>query len=100
MIALGAIIGDLVRLYLTDIGQYALLTKDDEVRSAMAIEAGKDAIEAFNAGGKENMATRGRELRRTAWHGAEAERQFVECGKAVSASPAPAQPASPGRPPN
>ena len=30
---------DLVRLYLTDIGQYPLLTKDDEVRLAQAIEA-------------------------------------------------------------
>jgi len=27
---------DLVRLYLTDIGQYPLLTKDDEVRLAQA----------------------------------------------------------------
>ena len=35
---------DLVRLYLTDIGQYALLTKDDEVRLAKAIEAGKEAV--------------------------------------------------------
>lgn len=34
---------DLVRLYLTDIGQYALLTKDDEVRLAKAIETGKEA---------------------------------------------------------
>ena len=31
---------DLVRLYLTDIGQYPLLTKDDEVRLAQAIEKG------------------------------------------------------------
>ncbi len=31
---------DLVRLYLTDIGQYPLLTKDDEVRLAKAIEGG------------------------------------------------------------
>ena len=31
---------DLVRLYLTDIGQYRLLTKDDEVRLAQQIEAG------------------------------------------------------------
>jgi len=30
---------DLVRLYLTDIGQYPLLTKDDEVRLAQAIES-------------------------------------------------------------
>ena len=34
---------DLVRLYLTDIGQYPLLTKDDEVRLAKAIEAGNEA---------------------------------------------------------
>ena len=34
---------DLVRLYLTDIGQYPLLTKDDEVRLAKAIEFGKSA---------------------------------------------------------
>ena len=34
---------DLVRLYLTDIGQYPLLTKDDEVRLAQAIEAGNTA---------------------------------------------------------
>ena len=34
---------DLVRLYLTDIGQYPLLTKDDEVRLAQQIEAGNRA---------------------------------------------------------
>ena len=36
---------DLVRLYLTDIGQYPLLTKDDEVRLAKAIEGGTAAID-------------------------------------------------------
>ena len=41
---------DLVRLYLTDIGQYPLLTKDDEVRLAQAIEAGNAARE--RAGGR------------------------------------------------
>ena len=34
---------DLVRLYLTDIGQYPLLTKDDEVRLAQQIEGGNAA---------------------------------------------------------
>ncbi len=34
---------DLVRLYLTDIGQYPLLTKDDEVRLAQQIEQGNAA---------------------------------------------------------
>ena len=69
---------DLVRLYLTDIGQYALLTKDDEVRLAKAIEAGKEAIEAVNAGGTDVTAARQRELRCTARRGEEAERQFVQ----------------------
>ncbi len=34
---------DLVRLYLTDIGRYPLLTKDDEARLAQAIEARSQA---------------------------------------------------------
>ena len=33
---------DLVRLYLTDIGQYTLLTKDDEVR--LAVEHGEECV--------------------------------------------------------
>ena len=69
---------DLVRLYLTDIGQYTLLTKDDEVRLAKAIEAGKEAIEELDAGGKAVTAARKRELRRIARKGEEAERQFVQ----------------------
>ena len=69
---------DLVRLYLTDIGQYTLLTKDDEVRLAKAIEAGKEAIEALDAGGKDSPPATKRELRRTARQGEEAERQFVQ----------------------
>jgi len=69
---------DLVRSYLTDIGQYALLTKADEVRLAKAIEAGKEALEAVNAGGRDVAAARRRELRCTARRGAEAERQFVQ----------------------
>ena len=69
---------DLVRLYLTDIGQYDLLTKDDEVRLAKAIEAGKEAIELLDAGGKDVTPARKRELRRTARKGEEAERQFVQ----------------------
>lgn len=40
---------DLVRLYLTDIGQYPLLTKDDEVRLAQAIEAGIEAQARLDA---------------------------------------------------
>src|SRR5436309_3040613 len=43
---------DLVRLYLTDIGQYPLLTKDDEVRLAQQIEAGNAARTELLTGGK------------------------------------------------
>ena len=68
---------DLVRLYLTDIGQYTLLTKDDEVRLAKAIEAGNEAIAQLDAGG-DLTAAKKRELRRAARQGEEAERQFVQ----------------------
>ena len=34
---------DLVRLYLEDVGLHDLLTKDDEIRLAQAIEAGIEA---------------------------------------------------------
>ncbi len=68
---------DLVRLYLTDIGQYMLLTKDDEVRLAKQIEAGKEAIAELDSS-KDVTATRNRELRRSARDGEEAERAFVQ----------------------
>ena len=58
---------DLVRLYLTDIGQYPLLTKDDEVRLAQAIEVGNAArgvLEEGEEDGKSLTAARKRELRR------------------------------------
>src|SRR5665213_1952442 len=40
---------DLVRLYLSDIGQYTLLTKDDEVRLAQTIEEGREAKAELDA---------------------------------------------------
>ena len=69
---------DLVRLYLTDIGQYALLTKDDEVRLAKAIEAGKEAQAELNGNDKSLTPTKKRELRRIAKEGETAERAFVQ----------------------
>jgi RNA polymerase sigma factor (sigma-70 family) len=68
---------DLVRLYLTDIGQYALLTKDDEVRLAKAIEAGKEAGEKL-ANSKNLNVTQKRELRKSVREGEVAERAFVQ----------------------
>src|SRR5438067_4845405 len=69
---------DLVRLYLTDIGQYPLLTKDDEVRLAQAIEGGNEARSHLDAGGKGLTPARKRELRRTSREGEDAERTFVQ----------------------
>ena len=68
---------DLVRLYLTDIGQYTLLTKDDEVDLAQRIEAGAAARAELERGGKVPPA-RKRELRRTVAAGEAAERRFVQ----------------------
>jgi RNA polymerase sigma factor (sigma-70 family) len=68
---------DLVRLYLTDIGQYTLLTKDDEVRLAKAIEAGKLANEEMAASAT-LTPTKRRELRKAAREGEIAERAFVQ----------------------
>ena len=70
---------DLVRLYLTDIGQYPLLTKDDEVRLAQAIEAGNAAREELeNTPVKKLTPAKKRELRRTGRQGDNAQRTFVQ----------------------
>ena len=68
---------DLVRLYLTDIGQYTLLTKDDEVDLAQKIEAGIEAREDL-ATGRSPSSRRRIELRRLVAEGEAAERQFVQ----------------------
>jgi len=68
---------DLVRLYLTDIGQYSLLTKDDEVRLAKQIESGKAAIADLDKA-TDLTAAKKRELRRAAREGEDAERAFVQ----------------------
>ncbi len=69
---------DLVRLYLTDIGQYPLLTKDDEVRLAQTIEAGVAAAGEMEAAGRALTPARKRELRRAVRQGQDAERTFVQ----------------------
>ena len=55
---------DLVRLYLTDIGQYPLLTKEGEVRLAQQIEAGTEARAELAAKGDDLTPARKRELKR------------------------------------
>ena len=69
---------DLVRLYLTDIGQYPLLTKDDEVRLAQAIEAGREADEQLANPPKGLTTAKRRELRRTSREGEDAQQTFVQ----------------------
>jgi RNA polymerase sigma factor (sigma-70 family) len=67
---------DLVRLYLRDIGRHRLLTREDEVRLAQAVEAGRDARAELAAGGRLGP-TRALELRRTARAGDDAAAAFV-----------------------
>jgi len=68
---------DLVRLYLNDVGKYALLTKADEVRLAQTVEAGSVA-RAELAGAADLTPSRQRELRRVVRHGEEATETFVK----------------------
>ena len=66
---------DLVRLYLTDIGQYPLLTKDDEVRLAQTIEEGREASTKLEEPKGLTVAQK-RELSRTKLKGEDAHRQY------------------------
>ena len=66
---------DLVRLYLNDIGKYALLTKDAEARLAQVVEAGRQARGEL-AGAV--TASRQRELRRLIRDGDLATEIFVK----------------------
>ena len=67
---------DLVRLYLEDVGRHDLLTKDDEVRLAQAIEAGVVAQGELEAA-KKLTPTQRRQLRRSIRGGEVAHREFV-----------------------
>ncbi len=69
---------DLVRLYLTDIGQYPLLTKDDEVRLAQAIEAGRAAEGEVAKAPKGLTTAKKREMRRCVIEGEQAQQTFVQ----------------------
>jgi RNA polymerase sigma factor (sigma-70 family) len=68
---------DLVRLYLDDVGKYALLTKADEARLAQSIETGRGA-RAQLAGSEALAPSRQRELRRMVRDGEEAAETFVK----------------------
>jgi RNA polymerase sigma factor (sigma-70 family) len=67
---------DPVAMYLREVGRYPLLSKDDEVRLAQQIEAGRDAAEAL-AGGAVNSPGERRGLRRLVAEGSAAHEMFV-----------------------
>ena len=67
---------DSVRLYLDGIGRYPLLTKDDEIRLAQAIEAGRAAAGEVERG-LPLSGPRERELRRIRRDAERASEQFV-----------------------
>jgi RNA polymerase sigma factor (sigma-70 family) len=69
---------DLVRLYLTDIGQYPLLDKDAEVRLAQAIEESVKAREDLAKPKKDITAARRRELNLALRRGEAAHQEFVQ----------------------
>ena len=68
---------DLVRLYLHDIGQHPLLSKDDEIRLAQVIEAGVAARDELAAPGEGPSPSERRALRRAVRVGADAHDTFV-----------------------
>ena len=68
---------DLVRLYLNDVGKYALLTKADEVRLAQTVETGSEA-RAELGGVADLTPSRQRELRRLVRQGEEATQTVVK----------------------
>src|SRR2546426_10726972 len=68
---------DLVRQYLREIGEYELLTAEDEVALAMAMEAG-DAAEAHLEAGGRLSAVRRRELVAAVEAGHRAKQRFIQ----------------------
>src|SRR5205807_2938095 len=63
---------------LTDIGQYPLLTKDDEVRLAQAIEVGAEARLELDRIGRDAPGPERRELKREIRAGVDAQQTFVQ----------------------
>ena len=69
---------DLVRLYLDEVGRYALLTKADEARLGQLVHAGQEAKAELTAGGATMPTARRRELRRAVQAGERATDAFVK----------------------
>ena len=69
---------DLVRRYLSDIGRFSLLSKDDEARLAQAIEAGREAQAVLGEPGVRLLPANKRALLRTQGLGTAAEEAFIQ----------------------
>ncbi len=69
---------DLVQLYLNDIGQHPLLTKEDEVRLGEAVQLGRSTAERLASGEAIGLAER-RCLQEQVRAGEEAGQTFVKC---------------------
>ena len=72
---------DLVRLYLKEVGRYALLTRDDEVRLAQVMEAGRAARDRVGVSVDQDHAlstSERRELRHQVQVGKDAAEEFVK----------------------
>jgi RNA polymerase sigma factor (sigma-70 family) len=87
---------DLVRLYLGEVGKHALLTKDDEVHLAQAIEAGRAARDRLRASADHGAlsTTKELELRHQAQVGEEAAETFVKANLRLVVSIAKKYPAA------
>jgi len=68
---------DIVKLYLSGIGKYQLLSKNDEARLAQVIEAGREAASVVQSASSLTPAKRS-ELRRLIHEGEEAHQVFVQ----------------------
>lgn len=69
---------DLVRLYLSDIGQYPLLNKDGEIELAKRIEAGAKAEKELTSKGKAIDPERKAKLRYAIREGEDAKMRFIQ----------------------
>jgi RNA polymerase sigma factor (sigma-70 family) len=69
---------DLLGLYLHEVGEFALLSKDDEARLGRRLEAAKEASDVLAQPARSISPAERRTLRRTVRHGKEAHATFVE----------------------
>jgi len=69
---------DLVRQYLTEIGNYKLLTGEEEVRLAQAIDAGRQAVKTLDDGGSSIRSARRLQLEAAIAQGRDATQRFVQ----------------------